>query len=471
MTVQLSKHWAKQNLPIFKVFADQGKHPSVALDRPVCVVGRRYGVNLPLDAPHVSKYHALIVRDGARIYLRDLASTNGVERNGEPVEEVELHDEDSVRFGAYTLRCASGFDRDGEALGDADDADSVLRDELRIDESPVAFPPGRRTFLIGGRAACDLHPIGEDVAPVHAVIFSMGGRRFVRDLNTPGGTYVNGEAIHQSELRPGDVLRVGETTIEYALADETSRREATQPLDESRIPLVEEPASELERSDAPLIAVADEAEPPAPQARPEDEETSDGSSPSVEQRVDDLLSGSSIVGEIFESHYGSSSGDVVEDARREMPDEPDEQAPAAPHEAAGIIELPGAQSEQPTNGDAPTIELVPAAGVPVPQDESVQPPADADEKYVVPVSELSLTSLPAAATAGEPLDDGHAHRDPRADAADETIAGEDVITSLVDELANKAGTLKSAWEEHRAGAHEELGARHIGRAAQAPRPI
>ena len=455
MTLQLSKHSAKQNLPIVKVFADQGKYPAVALDRPVCVVGRKYGVNLPLDAPQVSKYHALIVRDGARIYLRDLASTNGVERNGEPVEEAALHDEDSVRLGAFTLRCASGFDRDGEALGgagDGADAESVLRDELRIDGSPVAFPPGRSTFLIGGRAACDLHPIGEDVAPVHAVIFSMSGRRFIRDLNTPGGTYVNGEAIHQSELRPGDVLRVGETTIEYAVVEETSRREATPPLDESRIPLVEEPSRELERSDAPLIAVAEEAEPPAAEARPEDEEASDGSNPSVEQRMDELLGGSSIVGEIFESHYGSSSGDVVEDARREMPDE--QTPPAAPLEPVEIVELPGAQREQPTNSNAPTIELVPTAGVPVPQNESSQPPDDADEKYVVSVSELSPTGLPAAATAGEPTDDGAAHRDPRADSADETIAGEDVITTLVDELANKATTLKSAWEEHRAWAEE-----------------
>jgi hypothetical protein len=106
------------------------------------------------------------------------------------------------------------------------------------------------------------------------------------------------------------------------------------------------------------------------------------------------------------------------------------------------------------NGEGPAIELVPAAGVAVPEDASGAP-ADAvvDEKYVVPMSELTLTSLPAAA-AGEPQDGTRAHRDPRADAAGDTIAGEAVITTLVDELADKATTLKAAWEEHRAKSDE-----------------
>ena len=139
-----------------------------------------------------------------------------------------------------------------------------------------------------------------------------------------------------------------------------------------------------------------------------------------------------------------------------------------------IVELPGARvaaagasagdaaasngsSRASQNGEGPAIELVPAAGVAVPEELAGAPP-EAEEKYVVPVSELTLTSLPAAATAGEPLDDppdpARPHRDPRADAAGDTIAGEEVITTLVDELANRATTLKSAWEEHRAKSGE-----------------
>src|SRR5947207_9684811 len=100
---------AGEHLPIFKVSPDRGTHPPVALNRPVCVIGRDYDANLPLDAPQVSRHHALIVRSRTKVYLRDLASTNGVQRNGKLVREAELRDEDKVRVGAFTLRCASGF--------------------------------------------------------------------------------------------------------------------------------------------------------------------------------------------------------------------------------------------------------------------------------------------------------------------------------------------------------------------------
>ena len=375
---------------------------------------------------------------------------------------------------------------------------------------PVPFPPERRTLLIGRRAQCDLQPDGDDVAPVHAVLFVMNGTRFVRDLNTPGGTFVNGEAIHQAELRAGDVLRVGAMTMQYVKApapsDEELGDEPARP-GESRIPLVDEPTDEpldeSQRSDAPLIAVAGEAEPP-PVDQPED------GVPSIESRADALLGGSSIVGEIFESHYDmpappppapapdapaepsepaliesavarlaaceaaaeTGQADVQPDAavtESDAPSPEQERAQAAEPEHLDVVELPGAHatpanvasgdpqsngsSPASLNGDGPAIELVPAAGVAVPENPSRASPSDADEKYVVPLSELTLTTLPAAA-ASELHDNARPHRDPRADAAGATIAGEEVITTLVDELANRATTLKTAWEEHRSK-HEE----------------
>ena len=72
----------------------------------------------------------------------------------------------------------------------------------------------------------------------------------------------------------------------------------------------------------------------------------------------------------------------------------------------------------------------------------------------MPISELTLTNLPAVATAAQPLEGPDVPRDDRADDASETIAGEEVIATLVDEIADKATTLKHAWEEHRASASE-----------------
>jgi hypothetical protein len=161
-------------------------------------------------------------------------------------------------------------------------------------------------------------------------------------------------------------------------------------------------------------------------------------------------------------------GPVPEQMSRPEPAPEHEQMP----DSIELIELPGAQvaaatapaGEAHSNGsatashngdgpaDGPAIELVPAAGMAVPEVLSGAP-ADADEKYLVAISELTLSNLPDTPT-GEPPDPTRPHRDPRADAAGDTIAGEEVITTLVDELANRATTLKSAWEEHRAKSGE-----------------
>ncbi|HEV2296613.1 MAG TPA: FHA domain-containing protein [Tepidisphaeraceae bacterium] len=217
-----------RDLPIFKVWGDDGNHPPVALDRPVCVIGRREGgVNLPLQAPQVSKLHALLVRTQQRVYVRDLASRNGVQRNGAPVQEVGLSNEDVLRVGSYTLRCASGFgDRDAPADVDtgapAATADAPLPPAELVGPAGARYPfPARQhTLLIGQREGCDVRLEGDDdVAPVHAILFEMDTKRFVRDLGAPSGTFLNDQAIHQSELKPGDALRVGNLVLTYALVN------------------------------------------------------------------------------------------------------------------------------------------------------------------------------------------------------------------------------------------------------------
>jgi pSer/pThr/pTyr-binding forkhead associated (FHA) protein len=222
-----------ESLPVFRITGEGWKHPAVALDRPVCVIGRQERANLPLQEAHVSKLHAFVVRDQGRVYLRDLASTNGVQLNGAPVEEVGLSDEDVLRIGTFTLRCASGFS------GHVDDprreelpamqngaASSAAAAEFRWDDEQFTFPPGRHTVLIGRRPQCDLRLDHPSVAPVHAILFEIEGERFVQDLATPSGTTLNGRRVHRAPLNDGDELRVGTLTLRYVLAQEREAPEA-----------------------------------------------------------------------------------------------------------------------------------------------------------------------------------------------------------------------------------------------------
>ena len=76
-------------LPIFKIAGDKAV-PTLKLDREVCVVGRAGAANLTLNAPQVSKLHAMVIQDTHGVYVRDLASKNGVEVNGSIIREATL---------------------------------------------------------------------------------------------------------------------------------------------------------------------------------------------------------------------------------------------------------------------------------------------------------------------------------------------------------------------------------------------
>src|SRR5687768_13451840 len=94
-----AEHSAGARWPMLKPVGPEPGGPSVILDLPVCVVGARSKVHLPLDSPLVSKSHALIVDGGPDdgIYVRDLASRNHLYVNGSRVREAPLRPADLLR--------------------------------------------------------------------------------------------------------------------------------------------------------------------------------------------------------------------------------------------------------------------------------------------------------------------------------------------------------------------------------------
>jgi pSer/pThr/pTyr-binding forkhead associated (FHA) protein len=249
MPVQFSsKHAVTQFFPVLKIAGDTAVRAPVALTKAVCVIGRRWGVHLPLASKQVSKLHALIVRERDGVYIRDLASRNRLFVNGEPVRESELGPGDVVKVGPYALKCASGFtSRDGTGAPGARGPAAYLEPD-RAGAPPV--PLDGRAVLIGRREECELAlPADDDGAsPVHAVVFEIDGKRFVRDLTSAAGTLVNGRKIHQEELRPGDELRVGRTRIRYSVEGAAG---AVRAPDEAEADRVDELSLDAMNTDSP----------------------------------------------------------------------------------------------------------------------------------------------------------------------------------------------------------------------------
>jgi hypothetical protein len=71
-------------------------------------IGRMSDCTVPLADPNVSRHHAEIRRDGDRVYLIDLGSTNGTRVNGVPVHQRQLADGDVIAVGITVLRFEAG---------------------------------------------------------------------------------------------------------------------------------------------------------------------------------------------------------------------------------------------------------------------------------------------------------------------------------------------------------------------------
>ena len=143
----------KQFLPIFKVWADQGNHPSVALDRAVCVIGRREGVSAELQRKmdwaeektrgndHISLFVAF--NYGGRAEIVDAARTFEGETEDDFRHHLyapEMHDPDLL------IRTSGEQRTSNYLLWQCAYSELVFRDELWPDFTREAFEASLQEF-------------------------------------------------------------------------------------------------------------------------------------------------------------------------------------------------------------------------------------------------------------------------------------------------------------------------------------
>ncbi|HLH22373.1 MAG TPA: DUF3662 and FHA domain-containing protein [Chloroflexota bacterium] len=80
----------------------------VALAAPATRIGRARDNDLVLEDDTVSRHHAEVRRDGDRLLLVDLGSTNGTRVNGQSVQQERLAPGATIHVGAVPLRLRVG---------------------------------------------------------------------------------------------------------------------------------------------------------------------------------------------------------------------------------------------------------------------------------------------------------------------------------------------------------------------------
>ncbi len=89
-----------------RLFTAEGELVAQILDTPFTIGKRKTDVTCCLEDMSVSRLHARIVKEGEKIYLEDLNSTNGTYKNGlrlQPYEKRLLEEGDEIKLGKRLL--------------------------------------------------------------------------------------------------------------------------------------------------------------------------------------------------------------------------------------------------------------------------------------------------------------------------------------------------------------------------------
>ena len=80
----------------------------------------------------------------------------------------------------------------------------------------VPLPPNA-AFLIGRGDSCNMKLKDPSASRVHCRVIAHDGRVTLYDAGSRWGTFVNGKRVSECDLRPGDRIQVGETTLQLTI--------------------------------------------------------------------------------------------------------------------------------------------------------------------------------------------------------------------------------------------------------------
>lgn len=83
-------------------------------------------------------------------------------------------------------------------------------DEGRVFPLEVGEP-----LMLGRSRAADPRLIDPHVSRIHCQVQAEGDKFLVLDYESAGGTFVNGKRVNRHELIPGDLIRIGNTRLQY----------------------------------------------------------------------------------------------------------------------------------------------------------------------------------------------------------------------------------------------------------------
>jgi pSer/pThr/pTyr-binding forkhead associated (FHA) protein len=211
------------------VFLSGGAVTKKSIDRKTFSLGRGQENDVMIPDIKASREHAVIRESNGQFLLEDLNSRNGTLVNNKPVTKVVLVDGDEINIGktrilftiqsrtSPQIRTSADLQLENTQVGQTNPAMEIGGKELSLTlmngpQKGLIIPLGKKLLI--GRSKSDLNINDSKVSRSHASIeFKNNGYCFT-DLGSTNGSIINNQPAKTQVLRPGDVIKLGETLLQ-----------------------------------------------------------------------------------------------------------------------------------------------------------------------------------------------------------------------------------------------------------------
>lgn len=182
--------------------------------RVVTLFGSRDGCKVVLRHKRIAPAHLVIINDGVRVRVVDLATSSGSKLNGLRLDTETIADGDVIGVDPWELLVrlrqppprVAGADEHAFNLEPTPNAFA-----LEHMSSQRILQPTRDVCIVGRRSGCDITLSDERVSRVHAMIVMFRGHPAVVDLLSTHGVQVNDKPVSFRILDDEDILSLGDS--------------------------------------------------------------------------------------------------------------------------------------------------------------------------------------------------------------------------------------------------------------------
>ena len=185
---------------------------AIVLPEGSIVAGRAPEADFPLPHVEISRHHCRFTREGDVCTVTDLGSVRGITVNGTRVSEpIALKSGDRVGIGPVVL--AFGV---GEPPKIDEAAASAVSARMLVMGKPADRIAVAKELVIGRDPRADVVLTDPGVSRRHACLRpAAGGGCVVTDLESTGGSFINGLRFDERQLTVGDRLQIGPFFFQY----------------------------------------------------------------------------------------------------------------------------------------------------------------------------------------------------------------------------------------------------------------